>query len=303
MVLTLGRNVRLWLGNSSPLGGKTLKASLGAPAIHRRPHRLDGVCKPEQHRMPDEEMSDVELNDLRDRGDAFSGREIETVARMNFQTKAVGQASPLDDAPPFGFGIAVMTGRHGLAPGAGMDLDAAGPDRGGGVDLRGFGGNEQGHPNSASGEFSHQRLEPGYLPGGVKPPFGRAFRAPLRYQTGRMRPGFERDPQHLIRCRHFQIERRGDLGLQSCDILVADMTTILAQVRRNATGTGRYRQVRGAYRVRVVPAAGISQRRHMVNIDAQSQIGNVYHGATLPQLVKVSHDLRAPLMTITVPRP
>jgi hypothetical protein len=33
----------------------------------------------------------------------------------------------------------------------------------------------------------------------------------------------------------------------------------------------------------MVTAAGISQRRHMVNIDPQSQVGNVCHGV-LPKL-------------------
>jgi hypothetical protein len=201
------------------------------------------------------------------------------VTGVHFQAKTAGEAGCLDDALPFGFGIALMTGRHRLAPGTRMDLDARGPDGSGGIDLRGFGGYEERRPNTGFGEFSHQRLQPGDLAGGVKPPLGGAFRAPLGHQTGRMRPGFQCDPKHLIRCGHFQVERCGDVGLEPCDILVVDMTAILAQVRRNAIGTGHHRQVGRVHGVRVVPAARISQRRHMVNIDAQSQIGNVYHGA------------------------
>jgi hypothetical protein len=43
----------------------------------------------------------------------------------------------------------------------------------------------------------------------------------------------------------------------------------------------------------VVTAAGISQRRHMVNIDPQSQVGNVCHGV-LPKLSGVPNDPHAP---------
>jgi hypothetical protein len=228
-------------------------------------------------------MSDVEFDDVRDPGDTFSGPEIEAVTGMNFQAKTMSQAACRDDAPPFRLGIPLTPCRHGLTPGTRMDLDAWGPDGGGGVDLCGFSGNEQRHPNAGFGEFADERLDPAYLAGGVKAALGGPFRAALRHQTRRVWLGFKRDPKHLIRRGHFQVEGRGDLSLEPGDIVVADVTAILAKVGRNAVGAGCHRQVGGAHWVRVVAATGISQRRNMVNIDAQSQVGNVCHGV-LPKL-------------------
>ena len=148
----------------------------------------------------------------------------------------------------------------------------------------------------------HQRLEAADLAGGVKPSLGGPLRAPLGHQTGGMRPGFQCDPEHLIRGRHFQIEGRGDVSLEPGDIVVVDMTAILTQMRRNAIGTGCHRQLGRAHGVGVVAAAGISQRCHMINIDAQSQIGNVCHGAALPRLSGVPNHPLAPLIMNTVAR-
>jgi hypothetical protein len=46
-----------------------------------------------------------------------------------------------------------------------------------------------------------------------------------------MRPRGERDAQHFLGRRHFEIERLGDFGLEARDIVVGDMAPVLAQVR------------------------------------------------------------------------
>ena len=53
------------------------------------------------------------------------------------------------------------------------------------------------------------------------------------------------DVHHLAGRRHFQIERLGDARLQPRDIVVDDMAAILAQMRGDAVGAGRDRDLGG----------------------------------------------------------
>ena len=45
-----------------------------------------------------------------------------------------------------------------------------------------------------------------------------------------MLPIIQRDPQHLLGCRHLQVQRQVDLGHQPIDIIIGNMAPVLAQV-------------------------------------------------------------------------
>ena len=83
------------------------------------------------------------------------------------------------------------------------------------------------------------------LAGGVEPAFGGALGAPLRHEAGGVRPRLARDPDHLRRRRHFEIERLGDPLLEAGDVVVDDVAAILAQMRGDAVGAGRDRELGG----------------------------------------------------------
>ena len=101
--------------------------------------------------------------------------------------------------------------------------------------------------------------------------FGGALLALLRHDAGGMRPVLERDGQHLVGRRHFQIERNVQLARQPRDVVVGDMAAILAQMRGDAVGAGRLRQQRGAHRIGIVAAARIAHGRDMIDIDAEAE--------------------------------
>jgi hypothetical protein len=60
-------------------------------------------------------------------------------------------------------------------------------------------------------------------PTAVQTAFGRALRTALGHEAGGMRVGPQRDRDHLRGRRHFEVERRGDLGLEPRDIVIADV--------------------------------------------------------------------------------
>src|SRR5688500_2551399 len=95
----------------------------------------------------------------------------------------------------------------------------------------------------------------------VEPPFGRALLALLRHDASRVRPDAQGDPDRLAGGRHLEVERGDDLVLKTDDIVVADMATVLAQMRGDAVSPGQDGKVRGADRVGMRPAAGVPHRR------------------------------------------
>ena len=62
-----------------------------------------------EHRLPDQEMADVELGDLRQRRDRLGAGVVETVAGVDFEPEACGQSRALADAPPFGVDAAALS--------------------------------------------------------------------------------------------------------------------------------------------------------------------------------------------------
>src|SRR5262249_836795 len=52
------------------------------------PHFSDGLIQSRKDRLANEEVSDIELGDLRDRGNGGDGLVIDAVTRMHFKAKA-----------------------------------------------------------------------------------------------------------------------------------------------------------------------------------------------------------------------
>ena len=60
--------------------------------------------------------------------------------------------------------------------------------------------------------------------------------------------------------------------LQPRDVVVADVATILAQMRGDAVGAGRDRDLGGLNRIRMPPAARIADGGDMVDVDAEAEV-------------------------------
>jgi hypothetical protein len=77
--------------------------------------------------------------------------------------------------------------------------------------------------------------------------------------------------EHFIGRRHFEVQRYIDLDHQPVDVAVGDVPPILAQMRRDAVGTGRGGHDRGANRIGMIAAARVPDGRDMVDIDAKAE--------------------------------
>ena len=108
----------------------------------------------------------------------------------------------------------------------------------------------------------------------VEPAFGGALGAALRHQAGGVRPGPQRDRDHLRGRRHLQVERLGDLGLEAGNVVVADVAAVFAQMRGDAVGARRDRQLGGAHRIGMPAAARVADGGDVVDVDAESQMRN-----------------------------
>jgi hypothetical protein len=87
-----------------------------------------------------------------------------------------------------------------------------------------------------------------------------------------MRARRKRNANHLVRRRHLQIQRSRNLRLQAGNILVADVSTILAQMGGDPVGPGFDRDPCCVYRIGMAAAARIAHGRDMIDIDAESEL-------------------------------
>ena len=106
----------------------------------------------------------------------------------------------------------------------------------------------------------------------VQPALGRSFLAFFRHDTGRVRRVAQGDIQHFVGRRHFQVQGQFDAVAEPGDIIVGHVTPILAQMRRDPVSTRGGGGLGCAYRVRMRPAARITDCRHMIDIDAKPEV-------------------------------
>src|SRR6185312_8762819 len=78
-------------------------------AIHRGAHGLDGIGKPGEDRLSDQEVTDIKLHDLRECRDDLGRVEIETMPGMDLQPEPPGLRNTIADALQFGGGFRRMS--------------------------------------------------------------------------------------------------------------------------------------------------------------------------------------------------
>src|SRR5688572_25687900 len=96
------------------------RADAGASARHRRAHLTDGLLQPDEDRLADEEMADIELADRLDGSDRFSGRIVEAVAGMDFQPESGALPGRRLEPGELGLGFPLVAGADEVAPCAGV---------------------------------------------------------------------------------------------------------------------------------------------------------------------------------------
>ncbi len=93
----------------------------------------------------------------------------------------------------------------------------------------------------------------------------------------------QRDREHLVGRRHFEVERDRQLLGQPRDIVVGDMAPILAQMRGDAVCARLGGEQRRAHRIGIARATRVAHRRDVIDVDAEAQ--RAAHTARLPGLI------------------
>src|SRR5262249_23664991 len=191
---------------------------------------------------------------------------------MNFEAEAPRELRAVADALPLGLRRRHAIVGQRIAPSAGVNLDHRRADRDRRLGLPRLGGDEQRNADAGPPQSGHDRGERVVLAGDIEAAFGRALFAPLGDETGRVRAGVDGDAHHLLGCRHFEIERLCDVRLEACDIVVADVPAILAQMRGDAISAGFDRNLRRMHGIRVSSPAGIADGGDVVDVDAETKV-------------------------------
>ncbi len=206
-----------------------------------------------------------------ERGNRLDRLVGQAVAGVDFKPERMGEGGHVGQASQFrvaGIRVALVMG---VAIGAGVEFDDRCAIRWAGLDLRAVGGNEDRHTAPRVAQRCNEMGQFVFLPRDLETAFGRPFLALFRHDADGVRSVAQRDGLHLGRCGHLEVERDGqDLG-QPFDIPVRDVAAILAQMRGNSVGSGLLRQKRSADWVRKGGAAGVPDRGHVVDVDAESE--------------------------------
>ena len=87
-----------------------------------------------------------------------------------------------------------------------------------------------------------------------------------------MRSASNGNPDHLLRCGHFEVQGLGNLACKPCDIVVVNVAAILAQMGGYAIGTCRDGDLGRTHRVRMSAAACVPHSSDMINVNSKSKL-------------------------------
>jgi len=118
---------------------------------------------------------------------------------------------------------------------------------------------------------------------GIEAALGGPLLPPLGDNAGGMRADARCDVHHLAGRRHFEIERPIDRRLQSRNIVVADVAAVLPQMRRDAIGARRNRNLGCAQRIRMWPAPRVPHRSDVVDVHSEAELGDSHAGTGRPR--------------------
>jgi hypothetical protein len=119
------------------------------------------------------------------------------------------------------------------------------------------------------GESCHVVLEAAFLGNHIEAALRGDFVTTFRHQHRHLRAQRAGDADHLDGRRHFQIELDMRQLAQAPHILILDMPAVFAQMHRDAVGAAEVGLDRSPDGIRLVSAAGLPQRRHVINIDTE----------------------------------
>jgi len=105
----------------------------------------------------------------------------------------------------------------------------------------------------------------------IEATFGRAFCAFFRHKANCVRPGLERNSDHLLGCGHLKIQRLADFRLKPRNIVITNVPAILAQMRRYTVAASRNRKLRRPHGVGMTTTARVANGGNVIDVDAKAE--------------------------------
>src|SRR5206468_1492015 len=158
------------------------------------------------------------------------------------------------------------------------ELDYRGPGADCGSDLLLGWFDEQADADARRSELVDIISEMIVLARGVETAFGRALLALLGDDAGGVRAVLERDREHFLRRRHFEVQRQVDFGHQAIDVGIGDVSPVFAKVGGDPVGPSIGGDMRGSDGIRMIAPARVPDGRDVVDIDAEAEA--LGHAAT-----------------------
>lgn len=241
--------------------------------VDRLLHFSDRAAHADQHGAGDDRVTDVQLPQILEARHGSYIQRREPVTRVELQTgiahsrggalercECLGRLRSVSAAP-------VRMKRMG--PGSRVELADPGARLLRRLDLARIGIDEHAHGNPCVGKSADHLADAADGVGDIQAAFGRDLGPALRHQHGRVRFHFAGDPDHLVGGRHLQVEAPAHGVAQPMHIEILDMSSVLAQMHRDARRTAEFSQHGGRHRVGFEGPTRLPDGGHMVHIDAE----------------------------------
>ena len=102
----------------------------------------------------------------------------------------------------------------------------------------------------------------------IQATLGGDFFTALRHKRGLKRTGVAGDRQYIVCTGQLKINRHGDRLHQHAEIALLNVPTIFAQMHRDGIGPAQLGKRRRPNRIGLVRLASLTDRRHVVDVDA-----------------------------------
>lgn len=243
---------------------------------HGVEHFADGLREADGDRAGDDAVADVQFNKVRNRKEEGEVAIVEAVSGVDPQAEIVRLTSGGNQAVQVaGAGRRIV---EGLGEGAGVQFDELRSGRRRGLHLRGVGGDEQADVDAGVVEAAPRVAERGDLPGDVEPAFGGHLLAAFRDEADDIRAEANCDVADFGGVGHLEVQAGAHPGAQLPDIAILDVAAVLAQVGRDAMGSGLFAEAGGLDRIgfpkTTSAVAGFAERGDVIDVDTEFQHGD-----------------------------
>ena len=157
----------------------------------------------------------------------------------------------------------------GVGIGGGVDLDRVGVYPVGLLHLLEVRVHEDAHADATLLEHLHGRLELHAVEDDVEATLGRDLLPPLGHEGHLVRLGGEGDLQHLLRRGHLEVQPRLHHLAQDLHVAILDVPAVTAKVHGDAVRPRELGEDGRLHRVGIGHPPRLSQRGHVVDVDAE----------------------------------